>query len=74
MKGVIYTRVSSDEQVKGTSFEFQKTLCQKYYEQKRSEVVEVYREEVKSAKDLSLTNWKNFLKTVEFCRKNKKQI
>lgn len=74
MKGVIYTRVSSDEQVKGTSLEFQEELCRKYCEQKGLEVVALFREEGESAKDLSLNNRKKFLEALEFCRKNKKQI
>jgi DNA invertase Pin-like site-specific DNA recombinase len=74
MKGIIYTRVSSDEQVKGTSLEFQEDLCRKYCEQKNIEIVEVYREEGESAKDLSLNNRKKFLEALEYCRKNKNQI
>ena len=30
MQAIIYTRVSSDEQVKGTSLDFQEELCNKY--------------------------------------------
>lgn len=74
MKGIIYTRVSSDEQVKGTSLEFQEELCRKYCEQKGIEIVALFREEGESAKDLSLNNRKSFLGALEFCRKNKKQI
>ncbi|MHB9010620.1 MAG: recombinase family protein [Ignavibacteriaceae bacterium] len=74
MKGIIYTRVSSDEQVNGTSLEFQEDLCRKYCEQKGIEIVEVFREEGESAKDLSLNNRKKFLGALEFCRKNKNQI
>lgn len=74
MKGIIYIRVSSDEQVKGTSLEFQEELCRKYCEQKGIEIVDVFREEGESAKDLSLNNRKKFLGALEFCRKNKNQI
>jgi len=74
MKGIIYTRVSSDEQVKGTSLEFQEELCRKYCEQKGIVVVAVFREEGETAKDLSLNNRKKFLEALEFCRKNKGQI
>jgi site-specific DNA recombinase len=74
MKGIIYTRVSSDEQVKGTSLEFQEDLCRKYCEQRDIEIVEVFREEGESAKDLSLNNRKKFLAALEFCRKRKTQI
>jgi len=74
MKGIIYTRVSSDEQVKGTSLEFQEELCRKYCQQRQIEVVEVYKEEGESAKDLSLKNRKKFLEALEYCRKNKNSI
>ena len=74
MKAIIYTRVSSDEQVKGTSLEFQEDLCRKYCEQRDIEVVELFREEGESAKDLSLNNRKKFLAALEFCRKRKGQI
>lgn len=74
MKGILYTRVSSDEQVKGTSLEFQEELCRKYCEQKGIEVVAIFKEEGESAKDLSLNNRKKFLEALEFCRKSKNQI
>ncbi|MFH2068277.1 MAG: recombinase family protein [Candidatus Omnitrophota bacterium] len=74
MKGIIYTRVSSDEQIKGTSLEFQEELCRKYCEQKSIEIVAVFREEGETAKDLSLNNRKKFLEALEFCRKNKNHI
>jgi site-specific DNA recombinase len=74
MKGVIYTRVSSEEQTKGTSLEFQEELCRKYCEQKDIEVIAFFREEGETAKDLSLNNRKKFLEALEFCRKKKNQI
>ena len=74
MKGIIYTRVSSDEQVKGTSLEFQEELCLKYCQQKGIEVVAIFKEAGETAKDLSLNNRKKFLEALEFCRKNKGQI
>lgn len=74
MKGIIYTRVSTDEQVKGTSLEFQEELCRNYCEQKGIEIVALFREEGETAKDLSLHNRKMFLEALEFCRKNKNQI
>ena len=56
MKGVIYTRVSSGEQVKGTSLEHQEDDCRKYCHDKGITVVKVFREKGESAKDLSLNN------------------
>lgn len=52
MKGIIYTRVSSDEQVDGTSLASQDEFCRKYCEQKGIEVVAAFREEGQSAKCL----------------------
>ena len=74
MRGIIYTRVSSDEQVKGTSLEHQEELCRKYCQEKGIEVDLVFREEGESAKDLSLQNRKKFLGALEFCRKNKDKV
>ncbi len=74
MKGIIYTRVSSDEQVKGTSLEFQEDLCRQYCTRQNIDAVALFREEGESAKDLSLNNRQEFLKALEFCRKNKHDI
>lgn len=68
MKGVIYTRVSSDEQIEGTSLDSQEALCRAYCTQKGIEVVGLFREEGESAKDLSLKNRSQFLAALEFCR------
>jgi len=74
MRGIIYTRVSSEEQVEGTSLALQEELCRKYCEQKDIEVAAIFREEGESAKDLSLNNRKRFLESLEFCRKHKGQL
>lgn len=74
MKGIIYTRVSSDEQVKGTSLEFQEELCRQYCERQGIEMVSLFREEGESAKNLSLNNRQEFLKALGFCRKHKHDI
>ncbi len=71
---IIYIRVSSDEQVDGTSLDFQEQECRKYCERKGFEVIQVFREEGESAKDLSLNNRKEFLRAIEFCRKNKGKV
>lgn len=71
MKGVIYIRVSSEEQVKGTSLEHQDELCRAYCQNKGIEVVEIFREEGASAKTAKR---EQFLRSVEFCRKNKGQV
>lgn len=74
MKGIIYTRVSSGEQVEGTSLEFQEEVCKKYCKEKNIEVVKLFREEGESAKDLTLNNRQEFLRALDYCRKNKGKI
>ena len=71
MKGVIYTRVSSDEQVNGTSLDFQEEQCRKYCADKDVEVLTVFREEGASAKS---TDRAEFLRAIEYCRKNKGNV
>ena len=71
MKGIIYTRVSSDEQIKGTSLDFQEEICRNYCKDRNIEIVEVFREEGASAKS---ADRKEFLRAIELCRKNKGQI
>src|ERR1039458_2656399 len=68
MTGVIYTRVSTDEQIKGTSLDEQLVACQKYCDEKNIKVLEVFREEGESAKS---TDRHEFMKSIEYCRKNK---
>lgn len=74
MKGVIYVRVSSEEQVKGTSLDEQKRACRDYCKNIGIEIVDVFCEEGESAKNLKLNNRKEFLRALEFCRKNKGKI
>lgn len=71
MKGIIYIRVSSEEQVKGTSLENQDELCRNYCQNKGIEIVGVFREEGASAKTAQRAQ---FLRAIEFCRKNKNKI
>ncbi len=71
IKGIIYTRVSSDEQVKGTSLDFQEEQCRNYCKEKGIEVLAVFREEGASAKTADRAE---FLRAIEFCRKNKGKI
>src|SRR5439155_14387575 len=71
MNGIIYTRVSSDEQTKGTSLEFQEELCRKYCNDKGIAALEVFREEGASAKT---ADRKELLRALEYCRKHKTQI
>lgn len=74
MNAIIYIRVSSDEQVKGTSLEFQEEMCRKFCEDNGITILDIFREEGESAKDLTLNNRKEFLKALEYCRSRKNQI
>jgi site-specific DNA recombinase len=71
MKGIIYVRVSSEEQVKGTSLEHQDELCRGYCQNKGIEVVGIYREEGASAKTAKRAE---FLRAIEYCRKHKGNV
>lgn len=71
MNGIIYTRVSSDEQVKGTSLKSQEVACREYCKNKGIKVLEVYREEGVSAKT---ADRKELLRALEYCRKNKGKV
>ena len=71
MKGIIYTRVSSDEQVKGTSLDDQDLKCRQYCAEKGIEVVKIFREEGASAKS---ADRKIFLEAINFCAKQKGEI
>lgn len=71
MKGIIYTRVSSDEQIKGTSLDFQEEICRSYCNDRGIEVLAVFREEGASAKS---ADRKEFLRAIEMCRKKKGDI
>ena len=68
---VIYVRVSSDEQVKGTSLNDQEARCRAYCASEKLEVLRVFREEGASAKT---ADRKVLLESIEFCRKHKKEI
>jgi site-specific DNA recombinase len=73
MKGIIYIRVSSDEQVKGTSLDDQKARCLKYCTEKNIEVLDdnIFCEKGASAKT---ADREELLKALEFCRRNKGKI
>jgi site-specific DNA recombinase len=71
MNAIIYTRVSSNEQVKGTSLEDQERKCRQYCSEKNIGVLKVFREEGESAKTSDRTE---FLRALEFCRKNKGRV
>ena len=68
MNGVIYTRVSSEDQVKGMSLEFQREDCITFAKDKNISVVKIFEERGESAK---FADRPELLKIMDFCRKNK---
>ena len=68
MKGIIYCRVSSNEQVLGTSLENQQSACEEYARRKNITVEKIFIERGESA---TATNRTEFLKAIEHCHKNK---
>jgi|SRR5579872_3727190 len=68
MNGVIYCRVSSKEQMEGTSLESQQAACREYARAKNIEILQVFIEQGESAKFADRTQ---LLELIDFCRKNK---
>src|SRR5579872_1381893 len=71
MQAVIYVRVSSGEQVIGTSLDSQETQCRRFCAERGFTVLEVFREEGESAKTADRTA---LLRALEYCRKNKGKV
>lgn len=66
--GVIYCRVSSKEQVEGTSLEMQERVCLEYAERNKIQIVGVFTDKGESAKTADRAQ---FMEAVQFCgRKN----
>ena len=64
-QAVIYTRVSSDEQVKGLSLEVQEKACREFCERNGWKVERVYREEGESARTADRTQLQAMLKELK---------
>src|SRR3990172_8765856 len=71
MKGIIYCRVSSLEQVNGTSLETQREACLKYASEKSIEIAETFVEKGESA---TAANRTELLRALDYCRTHKNQI
>lgn len=69
---LVYLRVSTEEQVENYSLDTQNDICRKEAERRGLEVLEVFREEGRSAK--TITGRPVLIKMLEFCRKHKKDI
>lgn len=68
MKGIIYCRVSSHDQVQGTSLENQQLACERYAEDNGIEVERVFIEKGESA---TVANRTEFVKALDYCNKKK---
>lgn len=71
MNGIIYCRVSTKEQVEGTSLDSQQQACLEYAVKKNIHVLRVFIEQGESAK---FANRTELLKLIDFCRKEKGQV
>jgi site-specific DNA recombinase len=71
MTGVVYCRVSSKEQIDGTSLESQQAACLEYARSKNIEVLKVFTEQGESAKFADRTQ---LLELIDFCRRNKGSV
>lgn len=71
-RAIIYLRVSTEEQVDNFSLDTQKEICTKEAQKRGYEVIEMFREEGRSAK--SITGRPVLISLLEYCRKNKNRI
>ncbi len=69
--GIIYCRVSSKEQVEGTSLEMQERVCREYAAKNGVEILEVFVDRGESAKTADRPQ---FLKAIGFCSNKKRLI
>src|SRR3972149_304023 len=71
MNGIIYCRVSSLEQVQGTSLDNQRLSCLEYAKHKGIHILEVFDEKGESATAADRTE---LLKALDYCRKNHDKV
>ncbi len=71
MNGVIYCRVSSKEQVQGTSLESQEQACREYARSKNIKILKIFVEQGESAKFADRTQ---LLELIDFCKENKGKV
>src|SRR5712692_3994919 len=71
MNGIIYCRVSSKEQVKGTSLDSQDLACRDAAHAKHVAILKVFEERGESAKFADRTE---LIELLEYCRENKGRI
>ncbi len=71
-KAVLYLRVSTEEQVDNFSLDTQEEICRREAEKKGFEIIEIFREEGRSAK--SIIGRPVLINLLEYARKNKKRF
>lgn len=71
-KAVIYLRVSTEEQVDNFSLDTQEEICRREAQKRNYDVIEIFREEGRSAK--SIIGRPVLINLLEYCRKNKGRI
>jgi site-specific DNA recombinase len=71
-KAVLYLRVSTEEQVDNFSLDTQEEICRREAEKKGYEVIEIFREEGRSAK--SIIGRPVLINLLEYARKNKNKF
>ncbi len=71
-KAIIYLRVSTEEQVDNYSLDTQEEICRKEAIRRGYEIIMIFREEGKSAKNIA--GRPVLISLLEYCRKNKKLI
>jgi site-specific DNA recombinase len=71
-KAIVYIRVSTEEQVENYSLGTQEDICRKEAEKRGLTVVQVFREEGRSAKTIS--GRPTLIEMLEYCRKHKREI
>lgn len=71
-RAILYLRVSTEEQVENFSLDTQEDICRKEAEKRGFEVIEVFREEGRSAKNI--IGRPVLINLLEYCRKNKNKI
>ncbi len=71
MNGIVYCRVSSKEQIQGTSLDSQEVACRDYADSHKINLVKVFVERGESAKFADRTQ---LIELIDFCRGQKGQI
>ncbi len=69
---ILYLRVSSEEQVENYSLGTQEEICRREAARRGYEIIETFREEGRSAKDIK--GRPELLKLLEYCRRNRRTV